>query len=354
MPNLFDPLKIKDVTLRNRIGVSPMCQYSCIDGFASDWHLVHLGSRAVGGAALVVVEATAVEARGRITPGDMGIYSDEHIEPLARIARFIKLQGAVPGIQIAHAGKKASAALPWEGGGPVDDAKGGWETIGPDERPFANLRVPRKMDEHDIHEVQHAFVAATKRALTAGFEWLEIHGAHGYLTHSFLSPIMNNRTDSYGGSLENRMRFALEVVKEVRAAWPENLPLATRLSCSDWMPGGWDIEQSIELSRRLKNEGVDLIDCSSGGASPNAKIEMKPGYQVPFSEAIKSKTQIATAAVGMITEAKQADEIIRSEKADIVLLAREMLRDPYWAIHAGLQLGQRDHVRIPVQYGRAL
>jgi 2,4-dienoyl-CoA reductase-like NADH-dependent reductase (Old Yellow Enzyme family) len=351
MPNLFDPLKIRDVTLRNRIGVSPMCQYSYVDGFSNDWHLVHLGSRAVGGAGLVMVEASGVEARGRITPGDLGIYKDEHVEPLSRVVNFIKSQGAVAGIQIAHAGRKASAAVPWEGGGPVEDVNGGWQPLGPDERAFANLKTPRAMSEQDIREVRSAFVAAAERALAAEFQWLEIHGAHGYLIHSFYSPLTNSRTDAYGGSLQNRMRLALEVARDVRAVWPENLPLAMRLSCSDWTDGGWDIEQSIELSRRLKNEGVDLIDCSSGGAVTTAKIPTTPGYQVPFAEAIRKQVNVATAAVGLITEAQQAADIISSEKADVVLLAREMLRDPYWAIHAAGRLGAKVHVSQ--QYGRA-
>jgi 2,4-dienoyl-CoA reductase-like NADH-dependent reductase (Old Yellow Enzyme family) len=353
MPNLFDSLKIRDVTLRNRIGVSPMCQYSYNDGFSNDWHLVHLGSRAVGGAGLVMVEASGVEARGRITPGDLGIYKDEHVERLSRVANFIKSQGAVAGIQIAHAGRKASAAVPWEGGGPVEDSQDGWQPLGPDEWAFGNLRTPRKMSVQDIHEVRHSFVAAAKRAAAAGFQWLEIHAAHGYLLHSFYSPLTNGRDDSYGGSLENRMRFVLEVARDVRAVWPANLPLATRLSCSDWTDGGWDIEQSIELSRRLKNEGVDLIDCSSGGNVASAKIPTTPGYQVPFAGAIRKQANVATAAVGLITEAKQADEIIQSGKADVVLLAREMLRDPYWAYHAAVILGQKEKMRVPQQYGRA-
>ncbi|HEX3356337.1 MAG TPA: NADH:flavin oxidoreductase/NADH oxidase [Tepidisphaeraceae bacterium] len=354
MSELFSPLKIRDVTLRNRVGVSPMCQYSCEDGFATDWHLVHLGSRAVGGAGLVIAEATGVEARGRISPNDLGIWKDEHVEPLARAARFVEAQGAVAGIQIAHAGRKASTSRPWEGHRAVEDGRGGWEPIGPSAVAFdKDYRMPREMTEGDIKTVQGAFAAAAKRAAGAGFRWLEIHSAHGYLSHSFLSPLSNRRTDRYGGEFENRIRFLLETVREVRKVWPEGLPLTVRISATDWVEGGWDLEQSIELARHLKKEGVDLIDCSSGGLSPNQKIELRPGYQVPFADAIRAQAGIATAAVGLITEARQADEIIRAGQADMVLLAREMLRDPYWAIHAAKELGKLDSVKVPVQYGRA-
>jgi 2,4-dienoyl-CoA reductase-like NADH-dependent reductase (Old Yellow Enzyme family) len=329
--------------------------YSCEDGFANDWHLVHLGARAAGGAGLVITEATAVEARGRISPQDLGIWKDEHVEPLSRIARFIASQGAVPGMQIAHAGRKASAARPWDGRQGLDESQGGWQPIGASEIAFdSGYPVPREMTTQDIRDVQHAFVAAAGRALHAGIQWLEIHAAHGYLAHSFLSPLSNQRTDSYGGSFENRIRFLLETTRAIRAAWPEKLPLAIRISATDWAEGGWDLEQSIELSRRLKSEGVDLIDCSSGGLVPYAKVKVGPGYQVPFSQAIRAQAGMATAAVGMITEPEQAQQIIESGQADLVLLAREMLRDPNWPIHAAKKLNASDRVRIPPQYGRAM
>jgi 2,4-dienoyl-CoA reductase-like NADH-dependent reductase (Old Yellow Enzyme family) len=356
MPNdshLFSPLSIRSVTLRNSIGVSPMCQYSATDGLANDWHYVHLGSRAVGGAGLVMVEATAVAPEGRITPGCMGLWSDKHIEPLARIAKFVKEQGAVPGIQIAHAGRKASADLPWRGGAHFSLAQGGWETLAPSAIAFGdNLpNVPRAMTEADIARVQNDFVATAKRALAAGFQWLELHAAHGYLFNEFLSPLANHRTDKYGGSFENRTRLLLDTAHAVRKVWPDNLPLAVRISAIDWMPEGWQIEDSIALAKLLKVEGVDLVDCSSGGIVPNAKIEVKPGYQVPFAEKVRHGAQIKTAAVGFITEPKQADDIIRSGKADLVLLARQMLVDPYWPAHAAKALGQK--ITPPNQYLRA-
>jgi 2,4-dienoyl-CoA reductase-like NADH-dependent reductase (Old Yellow Enzyme family) len=353
--HLFQPLTIKSVALRNRIGVSPMCQYSSEDGTATDWHLVHLGSRAVGGAGLVIAEATAVSPEGRITPGDAGIWSDKHVEPIARINRFVKQHGAVPGIQIAHAGRKASAARPWEGGAHLADNAGGWATLAPSALAFGGElpKVPRAMAEADIARAQGDFVSATKRALAAGCDWLELHSAHGYLSHEFLSPLVNHRTDRYGGSFDNRIRFLLETTRAVRAVWPECLPLAVRISCTDWVPGGWDIEQSIELARRLKAEGVDLIDCSSGGTVPDATIPVGPGYQVPFAERIRKEAAIATAAVGMITTPAQADEIVRHGHADLVLLARESLRDPYWPMHAARALGHPAAVPTPVQYARA-
>ena len=353
--HLFQPLTIRSVTLRNRIGVSPMCQYSSEDGVATDWHFAHLASRAVGGAGLVIAEATAVSPEGRITPGDAGIWADKHVEPIARINRFIKEHGAVPGIQIAHAGRKASAARPWEGGAHLDASHGGWDTVAPSAIAFGGdlTKVPHAMTEADIAKVQKDFVAATKRAQLAGVEWLELHFAHGYLAHEFLSPLSNHRTDRYGGSFENRIRFAVETARAVRATLPDKFPLAARLSCTDWVPGGWDLEQSIELSRHLKAEGVDLIDCSSGGAVPDAKIPVAPGYQVPFAEKIRHDANIATAAVGFITEPKQADEIIRTGKADLVLLAREFLRDPYWPAHAAKELGHKPQLPPPPQYARA-
>jgi len=355
IPHLFQPLTIKSITLRNRIGVSPMCQYSSEDGVANDWHLVHLGSRAVGGAALVIAEATAVSPEGRITPGDAGVWGEQHMEPIARINRFLKQHGSVPGIQIAHAGRKASAARPWDGGAHLADDAGGWPILAPSAVAFgAELpKVPKAMTTADIARVQGDFVAATKRALATGCEWLEIHGAHGYLMHEFMSPLANQRTDNYGGSFENRIRFALETTRAVRAVWPDKFPLAVRLSCTDWVDGGWDIEQSVELSKRLKAEGVDLIDCSSGAILPNVKIPAGPGYQVPFAERIRSEAGIATAAVGAITEAEQAEEILSEGRADLVLLAREFLRDPYWPAHAAKKLGHAELVKPPVQYARA-
>jgi 2,4-dienoyl-CoA reductase-like NADH-dependent reductase (Old Yellow Enzyme family) len=353
--HLFAPLTIRSVTLRNRIGVSPMCQYSSDDGVATDWHFVHLGSRAVGGAGLVIAEATAVSPEGRISPGDAGIWAHKHVEPIARINRFIKQHGAVPGIQIAHAGRKASAARPWDGGAHLADKNGGWQTFAPSALPFGgNLdKVPRAMTESDIAKVQKDFVTAAIRAVDTGTEWLELHFAHGYLAHEFLSPLSNQRTDRYGGSFENRIRFAMETAHAVRAVWPDKYPLAARISCTDWAPGGWDVEQSVELSRQLKAEGVDLIDCSSGGGTPDAKIPIGPGYQVPFAEKIRRDANIATAAVGMITEPKQADDIIRNGEADLVLLAREFLRDPYWPAHAAKTLGHSEKIKPPVQYLRA-
>ncbi len=354
-PHLFQPLTVKSVTLRNRIGVSPMCQYSSEDGVANDWHLVHLGSRAVGGAALVIAEATAVSPEGRISPGDAGIWAEKHIEPVARINRFIKQHGAVLGIQIAHAGRKASASRPWEGDHHLSESDGGWATVAPSAVAFGKRldKVPRALTEADIAKVQSDFVAAAKRSATAGAEWLELHFAHGYLTHEFLSPLSNQRTDRYGGGFENRIRFAVETTRAVRAAWPDKFPLTARLSCTDWVPGGWDLEQSVELSRRLKAEGVDLIDCSSGGITPDAKIEVGPGYQLPFAEKIRREANVATAAVGMITEPGQADEIIRSGQADLVYMAREFLRDPYWPAHAAKVLGHAEKAKLPVQYLRA-
>src|ERR1035438_8300235 len=342
-PHLFQPLTFRSVTLRNRIGVSPMCQYSAEDGLANDWHYVHLGSRAVRGAGLVIVEATAVTPEGRITPGCMGLWGEKHIEPLARIAKFVKAHGAVAGIQIAHAGRKASADFPWRGGAHLSEAQGGWEIIAPSSIPFGGelAKVPRAMTEADIARVQNDFVATAKRALTAGFEWLELHAAHGYLFNEFLSPLSNRRTDKYGGSFENRIRLLLDTTRAVRKVWPDKLPLAVRISAIDWKDGGWQIEDSIALAKLLKAEGVDLMDCSSGGVVPDAKIKVEPGYQVPFAEKIRHGANIATAAVGFITDPKQADDIVRNGQADVVLLARQMLVDPYWPAHAAKALGHR-------------
>jgi 2,4-dienoyl-CoA reductase-like NADH-dependent reductase (Old Yellow Enzyme family) len=350
---LFDELKIRDVRLSNRIAVSPMCQYSCEDGFATDWHLVHLGGRAIGGAALVIAEATAVLPEARISPQDLGIWSEAHIEPLARIAKFIHSQGSVAGIQLAHAGRKASTARPWEGGGKVTPQEGGWsDVVAPSAVAFApNYHMPAAVTAERISAIADAFGKAAQRALEAGFRVLEIHSAHGYFLHEFLSPLSNHRSDLYGGSFENRTRIVREVVAKVRRFWPERLPLFIRISATDWVEGGWDIEQAVELARSLRPLGVDLVDCSSGGNVADAKIPIGPGYQVQFAERIRRDAGVLTGAVGMITEAHQADEIIRKGQADIVLLAREMLRDPYWPLHAAAELGKP--ISWPAQYLRA-
>jgi 2,4-dienoyl-CoA reductase-like NADH-dependent reductase (Old Yellow Enzyme family) len=356
MPSLFEPLQIQSITLRNRIGVSPMCQYSSKDGVANDWHLVHLGSFSAGGAGLVIAEATAVSPEGRITPGCAGIWGDQHIEPLARINRFIKSQGAVPGIQLAHAGRKGSAAVPQEGGAHLAETEGGWRTIGPSAIPFGGDldKIPRAATAEDIASLRECFAAAARRALAAGYELIEIHGAHGYLAHEFLSPLSNLRSDRYGGGFEGRIRFLLEIVRSVRAVWPAALPLAVRLSCTDWVPGGWDIEETVELAARLKSEGVDFVDCSSGGNVQHARIPVGPGYQVPFAERIRKEAGIATAAVGMIAAPVQADDIIREGRADLVLLGREMLRNPRWPLAASRALNRSDQLSPPIQYARAL
>ncbi|HEV2688683.1 MAG TPA: NADH:flavin oxidoreductase/NADH oxidase [Bryobacteraceae bacterium] len=339
---LLDPLAIRGVILRNRIVVSPMCQYCAVDGMADDWHLVHLGSRAAGGAGLVFVEASAVTAQGRITPADMGIWDDRHIQPLARIASFVQRMGAVPAIQLAHAGRKASCRPPFEGGARMKTPEeGGWATVAPSAVPFrADDPLPLPLDEEGIAGVIAAFAAAARRAIRAGFQAIEIHSAHGYLLHSFLSPLSNQRTDRYGGTLENRTRLLREVAGVLRELMPAGMPLLTRISCTDWVEGGWDLTQSIELARTLQPLGVDLIDCSSGALVPHAKIPAAPGFQVPFAEAIRKETGILTGAVGMITEAAQASEIVASGKADLVFLAREMLREPYWALKAERALGK--------------
>ncbi|QCQ22402.1 NADH:flavin oxidoreductase/NADH oxidase [Desulfoglaeba alkanexedens] len=337
---LFSPLRIKDVEFRNRIFVSPMCQYSSEDGLPTDWHLVHLGSRAVGGAALVLVEATAVSPEGRISPWDSGIWSGRHALALQKITAFLKAQGAVPGIQIAHAGRKASTDAPWRGGRPLGTDSGGWQPMAPSPVPFDEVSpVPRAMSREEIERVEDQFADAARYSLEAGFEVLEIHMAHGYLAHEFLSPLSNRRTDLYGGDLENRMRFPLEVAKKVREIWPENLPLFVRISCTDWMEGGWDLVQSVELCRRLKELAVDLIDCSSGGLVPRARIPVGPGFQVPFAEAVRREVGIAVGAVGLITSPVQAEQIVANGQADAVLLARELLRNPYWPLEAARALG---------------
>jgi 2,4-dienoyl-CoA reductase-like NADH-dependent reductase (Old Yellow Enzyme family) len=352
--DLLSPLTIRGVTFRNRIVVSPMCQYCAEEGLASDWHLVHLGSRAVGGAAAVFVEASAVTPDGRITPGDMGIWGDEHIEPLARIARFVISQGALPAIQLAHAGRKASCEVPWKGGRRIKSAAdGGWPVVGPSTLPFYDRDPPSiALDEAGIEDIVAAFEAATHRALSAGFKIIEIHSAHGYLLHEFLSPLVNNRPDEYGGSRENRMRLPLRVAERLRRIVPEELPLFIRISASDWVDGGWDIEQSVIFARELKKLGVDLVDCSSGAIAPNVMIPSGKGYQVPFARRIRADAGVRTGAVGMITEPAHANEIIAGGDADLVLLAREMLREPYWALKAEAALGAEP--TWPVQYGYAV
>jgi 2,4-dienoyl-CoA reductase-like NADH-dependent reductase (Old Yellow Enzyme family) len=352
--SLFEPMTLRGVTMRNRIGVSPMCEYSSVDGFANDWHVVHLGSRAVGGVGLVLTEATAVTEDGRISPHDLGIYRDEHVDVLARIARFVSEQGAVPGMQLSHAGRKASTDAPWRGGKPLTPEQGGWMPVhAPSPIPFGDRSpTPEALDRAGIERVITAFRDAAARALAAGFQMIELHGAHGYLLHEFLSPLSNRRTDDYGGSFENRIRLFVEVTQAVRTVWPDSLPLIARLSGTDWMPGGWDLEQSIALSRVLSPLGVDLIDCSSGGIVPGAKIPVGPGYQVHIAERLRRDAAIATAAVGLITDAAQADEIVRSGRADMVFLARQLLRDPYWPLHAARKLGVP--VTWPVQYQRAV
>lgn len=342
MPHLFDSFQLKDVTLRNRIGVSPMCQYSYTDGFSNDWQLVHLGARAAGGAGLIIAEATAVEPRGRITPYDVGLWSDAHIEPLARVTHFIKSQGAVAGIQIAHAGRKACTDKPWLGGKALPrEHELWWQSVGPSALAYSDsYPVPQALELDEIVAIQGLFVDAARRALQAGFEWLELHGAHGYLINSFYSPLSNQRTDRYGSSFENRIRFLVETVQAVRKVWPERLPLTVRISGTEWVEDGWSIENSVAMARILRVEGVDLIDCSSGGNIPKAPVPVAPGYQVPVSEAVRAGAGIPTATVGLITDAHQADEIVRSGKADVVLLGREMLRTPYWVIQAAKELGQ--------------
>jgi len=328
-----------------------MCQYSAEDGKPTEWHFVHLGSRAVGGAGLVIAEATAVEARGRISPQDTGLWSDDQVEPFRRIARFLMQHGSIAGIQLAHAGRKASTVPPWQGTQQVAPDQGGWTGVAPSAIPFyPHDRVPAELSLADIGTIKQAFVAAARRALAAEFQWLEMHAAHGYLCHEFHSPLSNQRTDRYGGSLENRMRFTLETAECLRQVWPANLPMSVRLSCTDWYPGGWTLEDAIELSHRLKALGVDLIDCSSGGSTPLAKIPAGASFQVPFAEAIRRQTGMLTAAVGLITQPMQADEIVRNGRADLVLLARESLRDPYWPIHAAEALRKRDEIRLPEQY----
>jgi 2,4-dienoyl-CoA reductase-like NADH-dependent reductase (Old Yellow Enzyme family) len=357
MTKLFEPLQIKDITLRNRIAVSPMCQYSSVDGFPNDWHLVHLGSRAVGGAGLVVMEATAVSADGRISPADSGIYFDEHVEPFAKIARFIKQQGAIAGIQIAHAGRKASTNKPWEGNDHIGNDQGGWDTIAPSAIAFGGKldKVPKEMTIDDIRCVQADFVSAAKRVLAAEFECLEIHFAHGYLAHEFYSPLSNKRTDQYGGSFDNRIRFLLETFTAVREVWPARLPLTARLSVTDWVEGGVTLDESIELIRQLKAAGLDMIDVSHGMVTPNEKVPRAPGMMIAPAGRIRREANIATTTSWFITEPKQAEDALQADHLDVVMLARELLRDPYWPYQAAKELGDKAIKGIlPVQYARAV
>lgn len=349
---LFTPLSIKNITLKNRIVVSPMCQYSSVDGFANDWHLVHLGSRAVGGAALIIAEATAVSPEARISPEDLGIWKDEHIEKLKQITDFISAQGAVPGVQLAHAGRKASTYPAWKGRGQVPASEGGWQTLGASAIPFhGNELPPLPLDIAGLEKVISDFADAAKRALQAGFKVVEIHAAHGYLIHQFLSPLSNVRTDDYGGSFENRVRLLVRVIDAIQEEWPADLPLFVRISATDWAEHGWDENQSVELVKLLKPKGVDLIDVSSGGLVAHQKITIGPSYQVPFSAKIKKETGSLTGTVGLITEAKQSEEILQNGEADLIIMARELLRDPYFPLHAAHELGE--DIAWPIQYDRA-
>ena len=352
MSQLFSPFSLQGVTFRNRVFVSPMCQYSSADGFPSDWHLVHLGSRAVGGAGLVIMEATAVAPEGRISPDDCGIWSDAHAEAYRRITAFVEGAGAVAGIQLAHAGRKASTAAPWKGGGPVAPGPDGWTPVGPSPLPFApGYTTPLELTPGEVESLPGLFAAAAVRSAVAGFRVAELHMAHGYLLHQFLSPLTNHRKDAYGGSLENRTRLPLRVAAAVRAAWPESLPLFVRISATDWVEGGWDLAQSVQLAKGLKEAGVDLVDVSTGGLVPAARVPVGPGYQVPFAEAIRREAGLPTGAVGLITSPEQAEQIVATGQADAVLLGREFLREPYWPLAAARKLGA--DLPRPPQYQRA-
>jgi 2,4-dienoyl-CoA reductase-like NADH-dependent reductase (Old Yellow Enzyme family) len=352
MSMLFSPFTLRSVTFRNRIFVSPMCQYSSQDGLPGDWHLVHLGSRAVGGAGLVMVEATAISREGRISPDDSGIWSDAHAGAFVPVTRFIRAQGAAAGIQLAHAGRKGSCSLPWLGGGPLGVEACGWQPLAPSAVPFdVGHPVPRALTVDELDGIEAQFRAAARRSLAAGFQLVEVHMAHGYLLHEFLSPLVNTRDDQYGGSLENRLRFPLRVARAVREEWPAELPLFVRISATDWVAGGWDIDQSVVLARQLKEIGVDLIDCSSGFAVPDEPVPFGPGFQVPFAARVRAEAGIASGAVGFITEPVQAEQIVATGQADAVLLGRQMLRDPYWPLHAAKALGVA--VPWPDQYLRA-
>lgn len=350
---LFAPIRLRELNIKNRIFMSPMCQYSAMDGVPNHWHLVHLGSRAVGGAGLVMVEATAVRAVGRISPQDLGIWNDQQRDAFKPITAFLKEHGAVPGIQLAHAGRKGSIAAPWKGDMPVDGKQGGWMPEAPSAIAFSDRHVvPHELTKPEIESIVQDFVEAAKRSLEAGFEVVELHAAHGYLMHEFLSPLSNHRTDEYGGSLENRMRFPLEVAERVRKAWPAKWPVFVRISATDWVDqGGWDLQQSIAFAKQLKEVGIDLIDCSSGGTVSNVKIPAGPGYQVPFAAAIREQAQIFTGAVGIITSGSQAEKILQNGEADALFVGRELLRDPYFPLHAAKELGV--DLKWPVQYERA-
>ncbi|RDI99835.1 NADH:flavin oxidoreductase/NADH oxidase [Dyella solisilvae] len=349
---LFTPFAQRSLSLRNRLVIAPMCQYSAVDGMPNEWHHVHLGSRAVGGAGLVIVEATAISAEGRISAGDVGLWNDAQRTAWQPITRFVTEQGAIAGVQLAHAGRKASVLPPWEGGHPLTAEKGAWQTVAPSAIPFdAHWHVPQALDAAGIAEVVADFRAAAVRALEAGFQLVELHAAHGYLLHQFLSPLSNQRTDQYGGSFENRTRLVREVATAVREVWPEQLPLWLRISATDWAEGGWDVEQSVQLAREIKTLGVDLIDVSSGGLTPHVKIPVAPGYQVPFASRIRHEAGVATGAVGLITESTHAARIIEEGCADVVLIARESLRDPYFPRRAAQELGVS--IDAPMQYQRA-
>ena len=350
---LFSSFPLRGLTLRNRIGVSPMCQYNSTDGFANTWHLVHLGSRAVGGAGMIITEAAAVEPRGRITPRDLGIWSDAHVEKLSEITAFLKSHGAAPVIQLAHAGRKASCAPPDQGGAVLaPDAPGGWQTVAPSAVAFREGDpLPTALSTSEIAGLVESFAAAARRSVAAGFDAIEIHAAHGYLLHQFLSPLANRRDDNYGGSFENRTRFLLEVAAAIRGSIPDAMPLLVRISATDWVEGGWTLDESVELSRALKAAGVDLMDCSSGAMVPYAKIPAAPGYQVPFADRIRREAGIATATVGLITSGPQAEEILTAGKADVVLIGREFLRDAYWPYHAARALGETISAPVPYQRG---
>jgi 2,4-dienoyl-CoA reductase-like NADH-dependent reductase (Old Yellow Enzyme family) len=351
MSLLLSPYTLRGVTARNRIWVAPMCQYSAVDGMPGDWHLVHLGARAVGGAGVVFTEATAVSPEGRISPQDTGIWNDEQAQAWARIASFVQAQGALAGIQLAHAGRKGSSSRPWDGRGAVAAEDGGWVPVGPTADAYPGLAEPAALDLAGIAGVREDFVAATRRALTAGFDLVEVHAAHGYLLHEFLSPLSNTRTDEYGGDLAGRMRLVLEVVEDVRAVWPEDKPLVLRISASDWVEGGWTAEDSVALAKEAAARGVDLVDCSSGGNSPDQQITLGPGYQVPFAAQVRRDAGVPTGAVGLLTDPAQAEQVLAESSADVVLLARELLRDPHWPLRAAAALG--DDVAWPVQYDRA-
>ena len=341
MPTLFEPCTLRGIVLRNRVAMSPMCTYSSPDGRPTQWHLTHLGARAVGGVGLVMAEAAAVDPIGRISLFDVGFWEDAQIEPWMPIVRFIRDAGAVPGAQIAHAGRKAGTRPPWEGRGPVPAESGGWIPLAPSPIPFSDThRRPREIAASELPAIAQSWADAARRVLAAGFQVVELHMAHGYLLHQFLSPLSNRRDDAYGGSPANRMRFPLQVAGAVRAVWPDHLPLFARISATDWVPGGWDAEQAVLFCRELKALGVDLVDCSSGGLSPQQQVPLGPGYQVPFAERVRREARVATGAVGLITEPSQAEEIVRQGRADLILLGRELLRDPYWPLRAASELGQ--------------